>query len=273
MIELCVMYKDNIFNACASPLSIIGVSKTYAKGSVSQYCALCGVSYEFKASGIYGLIGPNGAGKTTLLRIISNVIKPDSGEILIFGVPVKNNAAAAKGRIGFLSATTGLYSRLSPRETLFYFGRLFDLSEGKITRRVSELSELFEMRDFIDKKNETLSFGQRQRVNIARCLLHEPDIFVFDEITEGLDVMSSRIVIRLIKYLAEIKKCVIFSTHDMNLAEKLCENLIILHKGNIIESGRINELKYKHSKFSCSLEDIFINLIGAQESCANLQEC
>ncbi|HOD41003.1 MAG TPA: ATP-binding cassette domain-containing protein [Candidatus Wallbacteria bacterium] len=252
------------FNLQAPPLSIINVSKTYAEGSVSEYKALRGVSYEIKTHGIYGLIGPNGAGKTTLLRVISNVIKPDSGEVLIYGAAISRDPLAAKYKIGFLSATTGLYSRLSPRETLAYFGRLFDLGEEKIEKRIGELKSLFEMDEFIDKKNETLSFGQRQRVNIARCLLHEPEIFVFDEITEGLDVMSSTIVIKFIKYLAEIKKCVIFSTHDMNLAERLCENIIILHRGSIIQSGRINELKYKNGMNGRSLEDLFMSSIEAK---------
>ncbi len=251
-----------------APLSIINISKTYAAGSVSEYCALRGLSYEFQTSGIYGLIGPNGAGKTTLLRIVSNIIKPDSGAVFIYGMDSAANSAAAKSKIGFLSATTGLYSRISPRETLSYFGRLFELNENKLTRRIDELSSLFEMNEFIDKKNETLSFGQRQRVNIARSLLHEPEIFVFDEITEGLDVMSSRIVVEFIKYLSSINKCIIFSTHDMNLAEKLCEKLIILHKGAIIESGPLNELKSRHKINSDSLEDVFVHLIGAKNSFA-----
>lgn len=248
------------------PLRIDGVTKTYAEGSVSEYTALRGVSYEIPSCGVYGLIGPNGAGKTTLLRIISNVIRPDAGDVFVFGESVRENPIAAKKKIGFLSATTGLYSRLSPRETLEYFGSLFGLGRERIERRSKELCELFEMGDFMDKKNEALSFGQRQRVNIARCLIHEPEIFVFDEITEGLDVMTSRTVISFIRYLAGIKKCVIFSTHDMNLAEKLCENLIIMHRGSIIQSGRINEIKMRNSMMGRSLEDLFISLVGAKDS-------
>lgn len=259
-------------NPSPSPLRIIGVTKTYAEGSVSEFTALRGVSYDIGSCGVYGLIGPNGAGKTTLLRIISSVIKPDSGDVLIFGESVRANPAAAKAKIGFLSATTGLYSRLSPRETLVYFGRLFGLESDKISKRVDGLCELFEMGDFMDKKNETLSFGQRQRVNIARCLIHEPEIFVFDEITEGLDVMTSRTVIKFIKYLAGIKKCVIFSTHDMNLAERLCENIIIMHKGAIIEAGRLGELKRRHSAPGRPLEEMFISLIGARDSYAPEEE-
>jgi len=243
------------------PIVLDKVSKIYSEGSVTEFCALAGVSYEMKTSGVYGLIGPNGAGKTTLLRAISNVIRPTAGRIFIYGENAVQNSVAAKKRIGFIASTTGLYSRLTPRETLLYFGRLFELGDENIIRRIEELSALFEMDEFLDRKNEVLSFGQRQRVNIARCLLHEPEIFVFDEITEGLDVLTSRIVVKFIKYLGSISKCVIFSTHDMNLAEKLCENLIIMHKGSIIETGRISELKYKHGFMSKSLEDLFIKLI------------
>ena len=243
------------------PLVLNNITKIYSPGSVSEFHALRGVSFGIEKPGIYGLIGPNGAGKTTLLRIISNVIAPSAGRVMIYGDDTALDPVKTKKRIGFIAATTGLYGRLTPRETLGYFGELFDLAPAALKTRIVELGELFEMGDFLDRKNELLSFGQRQRVNIARCLLHDPDIFVFDEITEGLDVLTSRTIVKFIRFLGELGKCVILSTHDMNLAEKLCENFIILHKGAIIESGELMALKHKYRCFGKSLEELFVSII------------
>jgi len=251
----------NSFMSLTFPLVLNDISKIYSPGSVSEFHALKGVSFDIEKPGIYGLIGPNGAGKTTLLRIISNVISPSSGRVLLYGEDTARDPVKTKKRIGFIAATTGLYGRLTPRETLRYFGELFDLAPGAIETRIAELGELFEMGDFLDRKNELLSFGQRQRVNIARCLLHDPDIFVFDEITDGLDVLTSRIIVKFIRFLGGLEKCVILSTHDMNLAEKLCENFIILHKGAIVESGELVALKHKYKCIGRSLEDLFVSII------------
>ncbi len=243
------------------PLILDNVTKIYSENSISEFKALSGVSFCIEKKGVYGLIGPNGAGKTTLLRIISNVIKPTSGIVSVCGFNPIEDPIAAKKKIGFLSVSTGLYERITPRETLSYFGTLFDLERSQLDSRIDELVELLEMQDFVDKKNEILSLGQKQRVNIARCLIHNPEIFVFDEITEGLDVLTSRIIIKFIKFLESAGKTVILSTHDMHMAEKLCHNIIMLYNGSIIESGRLYDLKIRYNSKFRHLDELFLEIL------------
>jgi len=244
-----------------SPLQFENVSKVYSPGSTQEYTALSGITHSIEKCGVYGLIGPNGAGKTTLLRIISNIIHPTSGTVKVFGRDITANQLDCKRRIGFIASTTGLYGRLTPRETLRYFGELFEIGVAETDRRIADLSATFGLEEFLDRKNELLSFGQKQRVNIARCMLHDPDIFVFDEITEGLDVLTSQTVVKFIQYLGAQGKCVLLSTHDMHLADRLCSDIIILHKGRIIEAGGLNDVKKKHGFDGKNIEDLFVSLI------------
>ncbi|MEE8523455.1 MAG: ATP-binding cassette domain-containing protein, partial [Thermoanaerobaculia bacterium] len=191
------------------------------------------LSFRCQAGEVFGLLGPNGAGKTTILRILSTALKPSSGTIEVDGIDVARDPAEVRRRIGFLSGNTGLYGRLTPREIIAYFGRLYGMSEDRLRQRTDELVERLGMADFADRRADTLSTGQKQKASIARTVVHEPPIVVFDEPTSGLDVMTSREIIRLIRQCKEDGRCVVFSTHFMSEAEKLCDRLAVIHKGKL----------------------------------------
>ncbi len=217
------------------------------------------VSFRCEAGEVFGLLGPNGAGKTTTLRILSTALKPTAGTIEVDGVDVARDPAEVRRRIGFLSGNTGLYSRLTPREIIAYFGRLYGMSEDRLNQRIDELVERLGMTDFADRKADTLSTGQKQKASIARTVVHEPPIVVFDEPTSGLDVMTSREIIRLIDQCKEDGRCVVFSTHYMSEAEKLCDRLAVIHKGQLFATGTPAEVMAETG--TEDLEAAFLKLV------------
>ena len=217
------------------------------------------VSFRCQAGEVFGLLGPNGAGKTTTLRILSTALKPSAGTIEVDGVDVARNPAEVRRRIGFLSGNTGLYGRLTPREIIAYFGRLYGMSEDRLRRRIDELVERLGMTDFADRRADTLSTGQKQKASIARTVVHEPPIVVFDEPTSGLDVMTSREIIRLIQQCKEDGRCVVFSTHFMGEAEKLCDRLAVIHKGRLFATGSPAEVMAETG--TDDLEAAFLKLV------------
>jgi sodium transport system ATP-binding protein len=217
------------------------------------------LSFRCQAGEVFGLLGPNGAGKTTTLRILSTALKPSAGTIEVDGVDVARNPAEVRRRIGFLSGNTGLYSRLTPREIIAYFGRLYGMSEDRLRRRTDELVERLGMADFADRRADTLSTGQKQKASIARTVVHEPPIVVFDEPTSGLDVMTSREIIRLIRQCRDDGRCVVFSTHHMAEAEKLCDRLAVIHKGRLFATGTPAEVMAETG--TEDLEAAFLKLV------------
>jgi sodium transport system ATP-binding protein len=217
------------------------------------------VSFRCQAGEVFGLLGPNGAGKTTTLRILSTALKPSAGTIEVDGVDVARNPAEVRRRIGFLSGNTGLYGRLTPREIIAYFGRLYGMSEDRLRRRIDELVERLGMTDFADRRADTLSTGQKQKASIARTVVHEPPIVVFDEPTSGLDVMTSREIIRLIQQCREDGRCVVFSTHFMGEAEKLCDRLAVIHTGRLFAAGTPAEVMAETG--TDDLEAAFLKLV------------
>jgi len=217
------------------------------------------VSFRCQAGEVFGLLGPNGAGKTTTLRILSTALKPSAGTIEVDGVDVARNPAEVRRRIGFLSGNTGLYGRLTPREIIAYFGRLYGMSEDRLRKRIDELVERLGMSDFADRRADTLSTGQKQKASIARTVVHEPPIVVFDEPTSGLDVMTSREIIRLIQQCKEDGRCVVFSTHFMGEAEKLCDRLAVIHKGRLFATGSPAEVMAETG--TDDLEAAFLKLV------------
>ena len=218
------------------------------------------LSFRCQAGEVFGLLGPNGAGKTTTLRILSTALKPTSGTIEVDGVDVAGNPAEVRRRIGFLSGNTGLYGRLTPREIIAYFGRLYGMPEDRIKVRTDELVERLGMGDFADRRADNLSTGQKQKASIARTVVHEPPIVVFDEPTSGLDVMTSRELIHLIQQCKDDGRCVVFSTHFMSEAEKLCDRLAVVHKGRLFASGTPAEVLAETGK--SDLEAAFLHLVG-----------
>jgi sodium transport system ATP-binding protein len=240
-------------------IEVFELGKVYAGGVV----ALDRVSFQVRPGEVYGLLGPNGAGKTTALRILSTAIRPTSGTAAIDGVDVTRDPDGARRRLGFLSGTTGLYGRLTARETLRYFGRLYGMSEEAIDARSAELFRLLGMEEFADRRCDKLSTGMKQKVNIARTILHNPPVVVFDEPTTGLDVITSRAIVELIRGCRERGKSVILSTHNMDEARRLCDRIGVIHRGRLYADGTAEEIQARTG--APDLEEAFLRLVGSEE--------
>jgi sodium transport system ATP-binding protein len=222
--------------------------------------AVDGVNLTVRAGEVVGLLGPNGAGKTTTLRLVAGILTPNAGRVLIDGVDMSMSPLEAKQRIGFLSGDTQLYQRLTAREVLEYFGRLYGLNEKRLAGRVEQLIEELEMAGFAARACGTLSSGQKQRANIARAFLHEPGLLVLDEPTASLDVVSGQFIMESIRRQRAAGRGVLFSTHIMGEAEYLCDRILLLHEGRIIDEGTLVELL---DRSGCSnLTDAFLHHIG-----------
>jgi len=223
--------------------------------------AVRGATLRVDGGEIFGLLGPNGAGKTTLLRMLGTIIQPTAGDVLLDGMRAADNPEAARRSIGFLSGNTRLYGRLTGREMLRYFGRLFEMSEAAISARIEELIALLDMGDFIDQRCETLSTGQTQRVSIARVILHDPPVLILDEPTLGLDIMTSRTIIAFIRGARERGHAIIFSTHYMTEAEALCDRIALIHRGELLAVDTAERLYAQTG--TGNLQDAFLSFVGA----------
>lgn len=228
-----------------------------------EFLAVDDVSFNVGSGQIYGILGPNGAGKTTLLRMLAGILSPTSGKLNIMGHDYTEHKEWIKSNIGYLSGNTKLYGRLSPRELFMIFGELYGMSKEEILKSIEHIVEVMEMENFIDNRIEHLSTGQTQRVSIARCLIHSPEIYIFDEPTLGLDVVSSQDIIEFMKKEREKGKIVLYSTHYMEEAETLCDKIVMIHQGKIIAEGTPAELKA--SEQADNLRDVFISLLRREE--------
>jgi sodium transport system ATP-binding protein len=236
------------------------LSKYYADLKRGKIFALSGVSFDALPGQIYGLLGPNGAGKTTLLRILSTVLTPSGGSASINGHDVVTQPSLVRHQIGFVSANTAVYDRMTAWEMVEYFGRLYGLQDEALKRRMSELFERLKMNEFRDVLGAKLSTGMRQKVSIARALVHDPPVLIFDEATVGLDVLVARALLKTVAELREHGKCIVFSTHIMREAEKLCDRISIMHRGHILAEGTLGELRERHDEQD--LEELFFRLIS-----------
>lgn len=225
--------------------------------------AVDGVSFHVAPGEIYGLLGPNGAGKTTSLRIISGLLTATSGEVRLAGFDVTRQREEAKRCLGYLTASTGLYQRLSPRELLKYFGQLLGMDTEAVNRRIAALIEWLDMGEFADLRCGGLSTGQKQRTNIARALMGNPPILIMDEPTLGLDVLTNRIVLEFIRAEAATGKAVIMSTHYLDDAESLCNRFGLIHEGKLVGEGDLASLQAASGRRR--LSEIFLNLCGHEE--------
>ncbi len=219
--------------------------RTQKKGKKEEFFAVNRVSFTAAKGEILGILGPNGAGKTTLLRMLGSLMEPTSGQVVITD---KNHTQITeketlKKYIGYLSENTKLYGRFTVRELLSVFGELYGFSREEIEQRIDQTCDLLNMAEFLDNRIEKLSTGQKQRTSIARCLVHDPDIYIFDEPTLGLDIISSKAIIDFMKQERGRGKSVLYSTHYMEEAEFLCDRIIMIDKGEIIASGTPKELK------------------------------
>ena len=231
--------------------------------SFGKVKAVRGISFEVRDGEITGLLGPNGAGKTTTLRMLYSLLPPDEGEIRIDGLDPTRDAMAIKRTLGVVPDSRGLYTRMSARENISYYGTLHGMSARDISSRIEELVETLDMTDFIERRTEGFSQGQRVKVAIARAMVHRPQTVLLDEPSNGLDVMSTRALRRYILSLKEAGHSVILSTHIMQEVAALCDRIIIIANGQIAADGSAQELL---DKSGCdSLEDAFVHLIGSEE--------
>jgi sodium transport system ATP-binding protein len=225
--------------------------------------AVDGVSFEARDGEITGLLGPNGAGKTTTLRMLYSLLPPDSGEIRIDGLDPTRDAMEIKRTLGVVPDSRGLYSRLTARENISYYGELHGMSRAQIAGRMDELVKTLDMDDFIDRRTEGFSQGQRVKVAIARAVIHEPQTVLMDEPSNGLDVMSTRALRAYIRGLRREGRSVVLSTHIMQEVAALCDRIVIIAKGEVAADGTAGELLMRSG---CdSLEDAFVQLIGSEE--------
>ena len=225
--------------------------------------AVQGISFEARDGEVTGLLGPNGAGKTTTLRMLYSLLPPDQGEIRIDGKDPVRDALAIKRSIGVVPDNRGLYPRLSARENIRYFGELHGMSGSEIQERIGQFEILLNMTDFMDRRCEGFSQGQRVKVAIARAMVHKPRTVLLDEPSNGLDVMSTRELRKYILTLRGEGHCIILSTHIMQEVAALCDRIVIIAGGYIAAEGAPQELL---DRTGCrSLEDAFVNLIGTDE--------
>lgn len=222
--------------------------------------AVDGVSFEAKPGEIFGLLGANGAGKTTLMRMLSTVLSPTSGYATIAGFNIATQADEVRKRIGFMSSTTALYARLTAKEMIKYIGSLYDLNGADIDTRVEEVIELLDIHEFKDRLCDKLSTGQKQRVSLARTILHDPPVMFFDEPTSGLDVVAGKTIMEFIEAQKSAGKTVVFSTHIMSEAERLCDRICVIHNGKIVAEGTFDELREQTGEDR--LDKVFLNLVG-----------
>jgi sodium transport system ATP-binding protein len=226
------------------------------RGKVS---AVDGVSFSCRPGEIYGLLGANGAGKTTTLRMLATILAPTEGTALVGGFDVTREPEKVRACVGFLSTATALYGRLTALEMVQYFGRLYGMEESTLRRRIDSIFGRLEMNEFRDRRCDKLSTGMKQKVSIARTLVHDPSVMIFDEPTVGLDVMAARSISGFIRECRDAGKTVIFSTHVMSEVEKLCDHIGIIHNGKLMVEGTLAELRRKYCLQD--LEDIFVKVV------------
>ncbi len=215
------------------------------------------VSFRCEAGAIFGLLGPNGAGKTTTLRMLATLLAPDEGTATLNGCEVRGDPAGVRGSIGYVSTTTGLYGRLTAREMITYFARLQGVAKPR--ERTEELVEAFGIGPFAHVRCDSLSTGMRQKVSIARAVVHDPPILILDEPTSGLDVLVARAFLEFVEQARDEGRCVLFSTHIMSEAERLCDRVAILHQGRILADDSLDALR---EASGCRyLEDVFVHFV------------
>ena len=235
------------------------LTKVFRDKKRGEIRAVDGISFRCQPSQIYGLLGANGAGKTTTLRMLATILQPTDGSARVAGFDITEQPEQVRAQVGFLSTATALYGRLTARELVEYFGRLNGLNGSALRRRTDELFALLGISDFADRRCDKLSTGMKQKVSIARTLVHDPPVMIFDEPTVGLDVMAARTIVGFIRDCRDRGKTVIFSTHVMSEAEKLCDTIGIIHNGKLLAEGSLSELRARSGLDD--LEEIFVRTV------------
>ena len=244
-------------------IHVRNLTKQYNELSSGGFLALKGISFDAMPGQIFGLLGPNGAGKTTALRILSTVLKPTSGTAIVNGFEVTTDPDQVRRQIGFVSTNTAIYDRMTAWEMVQFYGALYQMDPEKLQIRMESLFSKFQMNNIRNMLCSKMSTGMKQKVSIARAIVHDPPVLVFDEATSGLDILVAREVLDTIEQLADHGKCVIFSTHIMSEVSRLCDRIAIMNHGNILAEGTIAELGEDHDE--PDLEELFYRLISESE--------
>lgn len=226
----------------------------------TEFYADNGISFEAKEGMVLGILGPNGAGKTTLLRMVGGILEPTSGTINFDGKTYEKNEIEIKKNIAYLSGNTKIYNSISCYELLKMCGRIYGVDKNKIENKIKEISTKLQMDEFLHNRIGKLSTGQTQKVNIARCLVHDPQYYILDEATSGLDIISSQIILDFIKEEKAKGKTILYSTHYMEEAENICDYVIMINNGIIVKSGTPNEIKIDTN--TTNLRDSFFSVLG-----------
>ncbi|EJL30251.1 ATP-binding cassette domain-containing protein [Brevibacillus sp. BC25] len=240
-------------------IEVKDVSKRFKEIAAVQH-----VSFRVEAGEVYGLLGENGAGKTTTMRMMATVLSPTEGDIEISGFSVRQQPLEVRRRIGILfGGDVGLYSRLTARENIAYFGHLYGLEQARLEERIHSLSQMLEMDVFLDRRVGAFSRGMKQKVAIARTLVHDPDVILLDEPTTGLDVTAATIFRRMVRKLQEEGKTILFSSHNMGEINKLCKRVALMHKGKLRFAGGLDALREQFG--TEDLDDIFMAVVEGSE--------
>ena len=238
------------------------LTKTFRDKKRGEIHAAENVSFSVAPGQIYGLLGANGAGKTTTLRMLATLLRPTQGSATVAGYDVVNQSQQVRANVGFLAASTALYGRLTAREILAYFGRLNGISDAEIKARTHRLADELDMHEFLDRRCDKFSTGMKQKTSIARTLIHDPAVMIFDEPTLGLDIMAARTIVQFVRECRGRGKTVIYSTHIMSEVEKLCDVIGIIHGGRLLAEGTLGDLRTRYHEHD--MEEIFVSAVGGE---------
>jgi sodium transport system ATP-binding protein len=241
-------------------IEVRNLSKYFRNKKRGEIRAVDEVSFRCCPGQIYGLLGANGAGKTTTLRMLATILEPTGGTATVCGHDIVEHPEKVRADVGFLSTATALYPRLTARELVQYFGRLNGLDDSILKKRVDKIFDRLDMNGFRDRRCDKLSTGMKQKTSIARTLVHDPPVMIFDEPTLGLDIMTARTITAFIRECRDLGKTVIFSTHIMSEVEKLCDVIGIIQNGKLLAEGNLQQLREKYAEQD--LEEIFVKVVA-----------
>jgi ABC-2 type transport system ATP-binding protein/sodium transport system ATP-binding protein len=234
---------DSAIPAGVDHIQVEGLTRRFCLPGGGEVLAVDGVSFKVAAGEVYGLLGPNGAGKTTTLRMLLGLLTPTSGWASVSGFRSSEQPDEVKRRVGLVSAVSGTYPHLSVREVLLFFADLYGLPPQDTRAELARLTDLLGLGDLLHRRGATLSTGQKQRVNLARALIHRPPVLLLDEPTLGLDIFGRQVVAEFIQHLRAENKAAILTTHHLDEAERLCDRFGLLHQGRLVIEGTLAELK------------------------------
>ena len=242
-------------------ISVIGLTKRFTLGR-GEIVAVDDLSFSVRPGEVYGLLGPNGAGKTTTLRMILGLLQPSEGYAEVDGFRTSQAPDEVKRRIGLVSASAGLYPWLTPREMILFFADLYGLAPSEAEPELEKLATFLDLREYLDRRCATLSTGQKQRVNLARALIHDPPMMLLDEPTLGLDVLGSQVIFEYLGHLRERGKAVVVCTHHLDEAQRLCDRFGLLHQGRLMQEGTLAQLQASLGRQT--LVEMFLDVARAQ---------